>query len=71
MLRTSILPAAKAPQKKKAHAQKRGLPIVCEVLPLADGDVALAVDHIVNIYAGEKALHIRYPLLSLFRLMPV
>ena len=35
-------------------------------LPLADNTVALTVDHVVNIDAGEEARHVRYHILSLF-----
>ena len=38
-------------------------------LPLADNTVALTVDHVVNIDAGEKARHVRYHILSLFVFM--
>jgi hypothetical protein len=35
-------------------------------LPLADNTVALTVDHVVNIDAGEETCHVRYHILSLF-----
>lgn len=53
--------------KKKSHAVKRGrtsLHIARGGLPLADNTVALTVDHVVNIDAGEEARHVRYHILS-------
>ena len=35
-------------------------------LPLTDGSVALTVDHVVNIDAGEENGHARYHFLSSF-----
>ena len=56
------------PYKKKTHAVKRGLPSVSkspgEGLPLADDDIALTVNHVVNIDTGELVDHVHYHILS-------